>query len=299
VCGYFFKPDQHTGDLQAMLDLLMKTGVRVYKLDTPVAVNGYHQYGNSTAGGTPNSVDGQTLPAGTLWIPMNQGMKHWIQALLGENPFTIRWQLLTNALLQPATITDEARRRNRMVASQIERERLRASAIDQAAFRESLNIECQIERATAEDVDRVHELVSRTNQFNTTTRRYTRQQLQVFLASPSHRVHVATLADRFGSLGLVAVVIVEREGEDAVIDSFVMSCRAMGFQFEQAVVRLAIDAEPGVTRWSGLFVPTDRNTPAAGLFAECGFTAGASHAWVRPADSSDPIIPSWFTITNA
>jgi hypothetical protein len=87
VCGYFFKPDQHTGDLQAMLDLLMKTGVRVYTLNTPVAVNGYHQYGNSTAGGTPNSIDGQTLPAGTLWIPMNQGMKHWIQALLGENPF--------------------------------------------------------------------------------------------------------------------------------------------------------------------------------------------------------------------
>ena len=28
-----------------------------------------------------------TLPAGTLWIPMDQGMKHWIQALLGENPF--------------------------------------------------------------------------------------------------------------------------------------------------------------------------------------------------------------------
>src|SRR3954452_23664229 len=87
VCGYFFKPDQHTGDLQEMLGLLMKTGVRVYKLDTPVPVNGYPQYGNSTAGGQPLAVDGQTLPAGTLWIPMNQGMKHWIQALLGENPF--------------------------------------------------------------------------------------------------------------------------------------------------------------------------------------------------------------------
>jgi hypothetical protein len=87
VCGYFFKPDQHTGDMAAMIELLQKTGVRVYKLDTPVAVNGYHQFGNSLAGGTPLSADGQTLPAGTLWIPMAQGMKHWIQALLGENPF--------------------------------------------------------------------------------------------------------------------------------------------------------------------------------------------------------------------
>jgi hypothetical protein len=93
VCGYFFKPDQHTGDLQAMLDLLMKTGVRVYKLDTPVAVNGYHQYGDGlgtdpgTGNVTANVRNGQTLPAGTFYIPMNQGMKHWIQALLGENPW--------------------------------------------------------------------------------------------------------------------------------------------------------------------------------------------------------------------
>ena len=59
----------------------------MFTLDTPVAVNGYHEFGNSTAGGTPLSVNGQTLPAGTFYIPMAQGMKHWIQAVLGENPF--------------------------------------------------------------------------------------------------------------------------------------------------------------------------------------------------------------------
>jgi hypothetical protein len=87
VCGYFFKPDQHTGDMAAMIELLQKTGVRVYRLDTPVAVNGYHEYGNSPTWDKPSSTNGATLPAGTLWIPMDQGMKHWIQALLGENPF--------------------------------------------------------------------------------------------------------------------------------------------------------------------------------------------------------------------
>ena len=33
--------------------------------------------------------------------------------VIGDNPFAIRWELLTNASLQPATITDEARRRGR------------------------------------------------------------------------------------------------------------------------------------------------------------------------------------------
>ncbi|RKQ90486.1 zinc carboxypeptidase [Solirubrobacter pauli] len=97
VCGYFFKPDQHTGDTVALIEHLQKTGVRVYKLDTPVAVNGYHEYGTGNVlkpgqveplgTSKPVTVDGVTLPAGTLYIPMNQGMKHWIQALLGENPF--------------------------------------------------------------------------------------------------------------------------------------------------------------------------------------------------------------------
>lgn len=87
VCGYFFKPGQHTADTAALLKHLQSTGVKVYTLDTPVAVNGYHEYGNSIAGGIPKSTNGVTLPAGTFFIPMNQGMKHWIQAVLGENPY--------------------------------------------------------------------------------------------------------------------------------------------------------------------------------------------------------------------
>ncbi len=87
MCGYFFKPGQHTADTAALLKHLQSTGVKVFTLDTPVAVNGYHEFGNSIAGGTPLSVNGQTLPAGTFYIPMAQGMKHWIQAVLGENPF--------------------------------------------------------------------------------------------------------------------------------------------------------------------------------------------------------------------
>jgi hypothetical protein len=83
VCGYFFKPDQHSGDTAALLENLQRVGVRVFRLDTPVAVNGLHVYGTEKGA----EQNGATLPAGTLYIPMAQGMKHWIQALLGENPY--------------------------------------------------------------------------------------------------------------------------------------------------------------------------------------------------------------------
>jgi hypothetical protein len=32
--------------------------------------------------------------------------------VIGDNPFAIRWELLTNASLQPATISDDVRRRS-------------------------------------------------------------------------------------------------------------------------------------------------------------------------------------------
>ena len=79
VCGYFYKPDQHTGDVASLMTNLQEVGVKVFRLNSAATLNGVKPYGQ--AAGT------QTLPAGTLYIPMAQGQKHWIQAILGENPY--------------------------------------------------------------------------------------------------------------------------------------------------------------------------------------------------------------------
>ncbi len=79
VCGYFFRPDAHTGDLARLLRALQEVGVKVYSLDSAVGVAGLHEYGKADTTGT--------LPRGTLYIPMGQAQKHWIQAVLGEDPF--------------------------------------------------------------------------------------------------------------------------------------------------------------------------------------------------------------------
>jgi hypothetical protein len=95
VYGYFFKPNNHDGDVAKMISVLQRAGVKVYKLNSRIAVPGIHINGdvtvNSTTelGPTRQTKNTQTmdLPAGTLYIPMAQSMKHWIQALLGEDPF--------------------------------------------------------------------------------------------------------------------------------------------------------------------------------------------------------------------
>jgi FkbH-like protein len=220
-----------------------------------------------------------------------------VRVLDSTDPFT--WRSIDRLLRFPNTKdTAEARNRTELYRQQAQRQEALSGAFDYPTMMANLGLSLEFRRATRRDLDRLTELVQRTNQFNTTTRRYTRQQLQDFMASDRHRVHVATLADKFGSMGLVLTVIVERRGEEAVVDSVVMSCRAMGFQLEHAVLRLAFDAESDATRWVGLFVPTDRNTPAAGLFAECGFVAKDDHAWVRDPGAADPVVPAWFAISR-
>jgi hypothetical protein len=79
VCGYFYRPDKHSGDTAKLLSDLQELGVHVYKLNQPITNGGVHEFGKAD--------QTQTLPAGTLYIPMAQPQKHWIQAVLGENPF--------------------------------------------------------------------------------------------------------------------------------------------------------------------------------------------------------------------
>ena len=80
VCGYFYRPDNHAGDTAELIRHMRRQGVHVFRLDAPATLGGVREFGQ-TASAT------QTLPAGTLYIPMAQPLKHWIQAVLGENPY--------------------------------------------------------------------------------------------------------------------------------------------------------------------------------------------------------------------
>jgi FkbH-like protein len=89
-------------------------------------------------------------------------------AVLGEDPFALRRALLDDPRLQRPTISREAADRSDLVKAQLQRNRLRAEAVDEAEVIASLNVECQIGRLdAATQGQRVVELFRRTTQFST------------------------------------------------------------------------------------------------------------------------------------
>ena len=207
------------------------------------------------------------------------------------------WRALEMWLDFPSTKqTEEARRRTELYREAAERRRSTAGEHDYPSMMQSLGLRLGLRPAQQSDMDRLLELIQRTNQFNTTTKRRSTAEIQQLFSSASHQLYVASLRDRFGNLGVVAVGITERTSDDEVIfDSIIMSCRAMGFGLEQALLSKLIDREPG-KRYIGLFIPTERNGPAAGLFANCGFhKLGDDNRWVLENNDHRPEVPPWFS----
>jgi FkbH-like protein len=217
-----------------------------------------------------------------------------VRALDPNAPYAMAW--LERMLSFPNTReTDEARRRTELYREGLARKAALAPQLDYPTMMKGLELRARVGPARKDELDRIAELVQRTNQFNTTTIRYTKQQLLELSRSPAHRIYSAALSDRFGDVGLVAVAIVRREAGRRVIESFVMSCRAMGFGLEQLVLRRVLDAEgrPG-TAFVGRYVATDRNTPCSGLYEAGGFGRSGETDWILPPDAPRPDAPGWF-----
>jgi len=107
---------------------------------------------------------------------------------------------------------------------------------------------------------RITQLVNKTNQFNLTTKRYSESEIIVFMES--HSVFGFELVDRFGDFGLVAVVIIA----DNNIDSFLISCRALGRGMEYKILYLITKHMNGKLKAS--YSKTEKNSQVSNFYNE-------------------------------
>jgi FkbH-like protein len=172
-------------------------------------------------------------------------------------------------------VTLEDRARADQYRTEIQRQELQRSAGSVEEFLAALQMKVVIGRIDATTLPRVAQLLGKTNQFNLTTRRHSESELAAMLAGEETIGLWMRVSDRYGDHGLVGVAIALASGRDYRLDSFLMSCRVLGRTVEHALLHSVIDRvrRRGVNRLYGELIPTKKNAPAAGFFAEAGFTA--------------------------
>jgi FkbH-like protein len=211
--------------------------------------------------------------------------------VIGANPYLTRRILLWAPETQIATLTEESTRREDMIRSQIIREGERA-VLSRDAFLQSL--QCRVAFLTVSHADqpefsRVVELVNKTNQFNTTGKRWSQAEILAFIAGGG-LVTAFRVADRFTDYGLVGVLFCK----DLVITQFVMSCRVMGMDVEVFAASFAVNmlrADQGLAEISAVTLETKDNSPCRDIYMRAGFAAAEDGRYVLPVGAM-PVVPA-------
>lgn len=155
---------------------------------------------------------------------------------------------------------------------------------DKSAFIRSLEIQVRIRSMQDQDFARVYQLFNKTNQFNTTTIRYTQLDLSQIKQSDQDRVYYVEVKDKYNAdyEGL-ATLVVKTEGNVWFIENFVMSCRVMGRSLEDAIIAwLSYQASmKGITLLKAQYIATDRNQPVADLYQRLKFNQADDGFWYR------------------
>ena len=171
-------------------------------------------------------------------------------------------------------VHEEDSTRTAMYKSEVERENLSRELGNYDDFLRHLELVVTPERLGIDNLSRAHELIQKTNQFNLTGRRSTESELHAMMDSDTHRAFVYRLADRYGSYGIVSVVILSLDSDQWMIHTWVMSCRAMGRQVEFAVFNhLLSELGSNAAFLVGEYVASERNTILADFLADLGFLA--------------------------
>lgn len=165
--------------------------------------------------------------------------------------------------------TAEDAHRTELYREDAAREAAAAAAPSLADYMRGLGLHATVFHPAAADLDRLAQLAQRTNQFNATTRRRTRQELADLVSDPAAHIWAFRAGDRYGDQGLVGYVIATADGKAARITDFVMSCRAMNRTLEHFVVNAvrADLARAGLSLAGIDYMPTPKNAPVKAFLA--------------------------------
>ncbi len=188
--------------------------------------------------------------------------------------------LVRCGLFDTLTFSAEDARRGAMYRAESDRGRLRAESTDLETYYASLEMAVEIRFADDFSIPRIAQLTQKTNQFNLTTRRYSESDIRQLSGSDRADVVCLRLRDRFGDSGIVGVAILKYEAENAVFDTFLLSCRVLGRRVEEVLLLecLRLAKRRCRTVAIGKYRPTSKNHQVQEFYPKQGFQPAEAEA---------------------
>ncbi len=164
----------------------------------------------------------------------------------------------------PVLVTEADKNRATFYRQEAAREQCRRVTPSFADFLASLALEIKFETLNPDHFPRAAQLTQRTHQFNLAPKPRSGADIATLLAREGWEGSVIRVNDRFGGYGVVGLLLFKARGKIMVVDTYLLSCRALGRNVEHRMLsRLGELARARGCKGIELtFISTGKNQPA-------------------------------------
>ncbi len=182
---------------------------------------------------------------------------------------------------RPLRVLSEDLKKTIMYQTEAKRSELKNTSLTLDDYIKKLEICLDIHRMTPDETERVVQLCNKTNQFNVTTKRYTKSEIESLrdesdkTGKKTNYIYTVHAKDKYGDNGLISVVIVKNVyAPHPIIDTFLMSCRVMGRKIENVIINCILNklTDNNCESLIAMYIPTEKNNPVENLFDLLGFS---------------------------
>jgi FkbH-like protein len=197
----------------------------------------------------------------------------YVRALDELNPFAV------------LRLTAEDATRARSYRARAAVAEMRSNAANLDSFLASLEPVAVVEPVYAATLDRIAQIVAKTNQFKLNPTVYGTEEIRARAGD----VIALRLKDRLQDYGIVAVAVSRLEGADLRIENWVMSCRVFSRRLEHVMRELLAERAraAGAAGLRARYEETPRNGLMKEVLTGLGFVPGPGD-WVAPASVAVP-----------
>lgn len=178
-----------------------------------------------------------------------------------------------SGLFECTALLEDDRKRNEYYKANLLRSKEKTSYTDYRDYLKDLEMTCIVDSLNVANIQRVTQLINKTNQFNLTTKRLTIEEVQEAVRAPESIAFTGQLVDKYGDNGIVSVLMADVRENVAEIGLWLMSCRVFKRDLEFAMFDELVKRclARGVTKLKGYYFRTKKNGLVEDFYKRLGF----------------------------
>ncbi len=192
---------------------------------------------------------------------------------LPEDPALYARTLIAAGYFEAIAFSEEDQMRASFYQGNVKRIQVLNQSSDMATYLKSLEMEMISTPFDANGRARIVQLISKSNQFNLTTKRYDEVDVKNFQEDGNYFTRQIRLTDVLGDNGMISVIICRKNAAIWEIDTWLMSCRVLGRRVEEAVLMDIVSnaKKSGAIKLIGTYCPTAKNVIVKNHYEKLGF----------------------------